>query len=105
MLVTLTLVIVALVVLALAGFLALVAFALLNARKSVSAIADALEAVAAHTTPRAEARHHQRRVERLAAGRRGSAPRTRRARVPPLEDTACVSRTCPSSSTRMDVRS
>ena len=51
MLVTLTLVIVALVVLALAGFLALVAFALLNARKSVSAIADALEAVAAHTTP------------------------------------------------------
>ena len=34
MLVTLTLVIVALVVLALAGFLALVAFALLNARKA-----------------------------------------------------------------------
>ena len=51
MLVTLTLVIVALVVLALAGFLALVAFALVNARKSVSAIADGLEAVAAHTTP------------------------------------------------------
>ena len=51
MLVTLTLVIVALVVLALAGFLALVAFALVNARKSVSAIADALEAVAAHTAP------------------------------------------------------
>ena len=51
MLVTLTLVIVALVVLALAGFLAFVAFALLNARKSVSAIADALEAVAGHTKP------------------------------------------------------
>ena len=51
MLVTLTLVIVALVVLALAGFLTLVALTLLNARKSVSAIADALEAVAGHTTP------------------------------------------------------
>ncbi len=51
MLVTLTLVIVALVVLALAGFLALVAFTLLNARKSISAVADALEAVATHTTP------------------------------------------------------
>lgn len=51
MLLTLTLVIVALVVLALAGFLALVAFALLDARKSLNAVADALEAVAAHTTP------------------------------------------------------
>lgn len=51
MLVTLTVVIVALVVLALAGFLALVAFALLNARTSVRAIADTLEVVSAHTTP------------------------------------------------------
>ena len=87
MLVTLTLVIVALVVLALAGFLALVAFALLDARKSVGAIADALEAVAAHTTPL-----EQKLVTingalgalRRRPGRRGSAPRTRRARVPPL---------------------
>lgn len=51
MLVTLTVVIVALVVLALAGFLALVAFTLVDARRNVSAIADALEAVSAHTTP------------------------------------------------------
>ncbi len=51
MLITLTLVIVALVVVALAGYLALVAFALLDARKSLTAIADALEAVATHTTP------------------------------------------------------
>ena len=51
MLITLTLITVALVVLALAGFLALVAFGLLQARKSLSAIADALEAVATHTTP------------------------------------------------------
>lgn len=51
MLLTVTLVIVALVVLALAGFLALVAFALIEARRSVAAIADALETVAAHTTP------------------------------------------------------
>ena len=51
MLITLTLVIVFLVVLALAGFLALVAVALLDARKSLTAIADALEAVAGHTNP------------------------------------------------------
>jgi hypothetical protein len=51
MLLTLSLIIVALVVLALAGFLALVAWALLDARKSVAAVADALEAVARHTTP------------------------------------------------------
>lgn len=51
MLITLTLIIVALVVVALAGFLALVAFALVDARKSLSAIADALETVAAQTTP------------------------------------------------------
>ena len=54
--------------LALAGFLTLVALALLDARKSVSAIADALEAVAVTPHPRAEARHHQRRVERAAGG-------------------------------------
>ena len=51
MLITLTLVIVALVVLALAGSLALVAMALADARKSVSAIADALEATARNTAP------------------------------------------------------
>ena len=51
MLITLTLIIVALVVLALAGFLALVARALIDARRSLTAIADALEAVARHTAP------------------------------------------------------
>ena len=51
MLLTLTLIIVALVIVALAGFLALVAFSLLDARKSLSGVADALEAVAGHTTP------------------------------------------------------
>ena len=51
MLLTLTLVGVALVVVALAGFLMLVALALHDARKSVAAIADALEAVAGHTVP------------------------------------------------------
>ena len=51
MLITLTLIIVALVVVALAGFLALVAHALLDARRSLTAIADALEATASHTTP------------------------------------------------------
>lgn len=51
MLLTITLVIVLLVVLALAGFLALVAWALVDARRSVAQIADALEEVAAHTTP------------------------------------------------------
>ena len=51
MLLTLTLVGVALVVVALAGFLALVAVSLLKARRSLTAIADGLEAVAGHTTP------------------------------------------------------
>jgi len=51
MLITVTLVIVALVVLALAGFLAVVALVLVKARKSVSVIADALEATATHTAP------------------------------------------------------
>ena len=51
MLLTVSLVIVALVVLALAGYLTLVAFALHDARRSVAAIADALEAVARHTAP------------------------------------------------------
>jgi hypothetical protein len=51
MLLTVTLVIVLLVVLALAGFLTLVALALVDARRSVAAIADALESVAAHTGP------------------------------------------------------
>lgn len=51
MLLTMTLVIVALVVLALAGFLAAVVFALMDARRSVTGIADALEAVAGHTAP------------------------------------------------------
>ncbi len=51
MLLTLTLVIVALVVLALAGYLIAVALLLLEARKNVAGIADALESVAGHTTP------------------------------------------------------
>ncbi len=51
MLLTLTLITVALVVLALAGYLIAIAWALLEARKSVAAIADGLEAVAGHTQP------------------------------------------------------
>ena len=51
MLLTLTLIIVVLVVLVLAGALALVAFALVDACRSVTAIADALEAVARNTAP------------------------------------------------------
>ena len=51
MLLTLTLVLTFLVVVALAGFLAMVVIALVAARKSLTAIADALEAVAGHTTP------------------------------------------------------
>ncbi len=49
MLVTLTLITVALVVLALAGYLIAIAWALLDTRKSVAAIADGLEAVRGHT--------------------------------------------------------
>lgn len=51
MLLILTLVTVALVVVALAGYLIAIAYALLQARKSVAAIADGLEAVAGHTAP------------------------------------------------------
>lgn len=51
MLLTLTLVLTFLVVVALAGFLAMVAVSLVAARRSLTAIADALEAVAGHTTP------------------------------------------------------
>lgn len=51
MLLTLTLVAVALVVAALAGYLIAIAWALLSARKSVAAIADGLEAVVGHTAP------------------------------------------------------
>ena len=51
MLLTLTLVTVALVVLALAGYLIAIAWALLDTRKSVAAIADGLEAVRSHTAP------------------------------------------------------
>ncbi len=51
MLLILTLIAVALVVVALAGYLILIAWALLGARKSVAAIADGLEAVAGHTAP------------------------------------------------------
>ena len=46
-----TLVTVGLVVLALAGYLIAIAWALLDTRRSVAAIADGLEAVRAHTTP------------------------------------------------------
>jgi hypothetical protein len=51
MLLTLTLVTVALVVVALAGYLIAIAWALVRARRSVAAIADGLEAVAGHTRP------------------------------------------------------
>lgn len=48
---TLTLITVALVVLALAGYLIAVAWALRDASRSVAAIADGLEAVQGHTVP------------------------------------------------------
>ena len=51
MLTTLTLLLVAIVVLGLAAHLAAVAWALVHARHSVTRIADALEAVAGHTAP------------------------------------------------------
>ncbi len=51
MLLTLTLITVALVVVALAGYLIAIAWALLQAKKSVAAIADGLEAVVGHTQP------------------------------------------------------
>lgn len=51
MLVTLTLITVALVVLALATYLIAIAAALLGTRRSVIAIADGLEVVAGHTAP------------------------------------------------------
>jgi hypothetical protein len=50
----LTLITVGLVVLALAGYLIAVAWALNDARRSVKAIADGLEAVAGHTAPLGE---------------------------------------------------
>jgi hypothetical protein len=51
MLLTLTLITVFLVVVALAGYLTAVAWALRDASRSVAAIADGLEAVQAHTKP------------------------------------------------------
>src|SRR5262245_9806076 len=54
MLLILTLVTVAAVVLVLAGYLIAIAWALLDARRSVAAIADGLEAVAGHTSPLGE---------------------------------------------------
>lgn len=54
MLLTLTLVTVFLVVVALAGYLSAVAWALHDASRSVAAIADGLEAVQRHTLPVAE---------------------------------------------------
>ena len=51
MLLTLTLITVFLVVVALAGYLSAVAWALLDASSSVAAIADGLEAVQGHTVP------------------------------------------------------
>ncbi len=51
MLLPLTLITVALVVIALAGYLIAIAWALLQAKKSVAAIADGLEVVAGHTQP------------------------------------------------------
>ncbi len=51
MLLILTLITVALVVIALAGYLIAIAWALVQAKRSVAAIADGLEAVAGHTQP------------------------------------------------------
>ena len=51
MLLTLTLVTIALVVLALAGYLILIVVQLMAARRSIAAVADGLEAVAGHTAP------------------------------------------------------
>lgn len=51
MLLILTLITVALVVVVLAGYLIAIAWALLDAKKSVAAIADGLEAVRGHTAP------------------------------------------------------
>ena len=51
MLLTLTLITVALVVLALAGYLILIVVQLMAARRSIAAVADGLEAVAGHTAP------------------------------------------------------
>ena len=51
MLLTLTLITVALVVVALAGYLILIVVQLAAARRSVAAIADGLEVVAGHTQP------------------------------------------------------
>ena len=51
MLLTLTLITVALVVIALAGYLIAIAWQLVQAKHSVAAIADGLEAVAGHTQP------------------------------------------------------
>ena len=51
MLLMLTLITVALVVVALAGYLSAVAWALRDASRSVAAIADGLEAVQTHTVP------------------------------------------------------
>ena len=54
MLLPLTLLATLLVVLALAGYLILIAWHLTRARQSVAAIADGLEAVAGHTDPLGE---------------------------------------------------
>jgi hypothetical protein len=51
MLLTLTLITVALVVVVLAGYLIAIAWALYQAKRSVAAIADGLEAVRGHTQP------------------------------------------------------
>jgi hypothetical protein len=51
MLLILTLITVAVVVLALAGYLIAIAWALLDTRRSVAAIADGLEVVRDHTAP------------------------------------------------------
>ena len=51
MLLALTLITVALVVLALAGYLIAIAWALLDARRSVAAVATGLEVVRSHTAP------------------------------------------------------
>ena len=51
MLLTLTLITVALVVVALAGYLILIVVQLAASRRSVAAIADGLEVVAGHTAP------------------------------------------------------
>ena len=106
MLLALTLITAALVVLALAGYLIAIAWALLDTRRSVAAIADGLEAVAGHTAPLPEKLTTiNGALGALLGGLRGGGPpcRARGPRLRPVlsreTPEPCASRTCRSSST------